>query len=187
MPKTNRNNDINYTIILINNKKDKIRMLDLTTSSNFRNYKWTVENAIKNGTKKTNKIVNEVRKYGQNNFTYEKLDFYYGKYTEAVKKLQSVSNKLGIDSNHSVSKEVIELRDKLITESCNGSNGSDGSDGSNCSNCCEATSELIENQTELLNDKPQLITDETGKVKCNYCGKFMLKSNLKRHIKNKHE
>lgn len=151
MPRINRNNDINYTIILITNDKDKVKMLDLTPSSNYRNYRWAIEHAIKNDTKKTNKVVNEIRKYDVNDFSYEKLDFYFGKYTDALKKLQNISNKLNITSNYQVSKEVIELRNKLINE----------------------TTETTE-------------TTENGKVKCNECGKFMLKSNLKRHIRNKH-
>ena len=153
MPRINRNNDINYTIVLITNDKDKVKMLDLTPSSNYRNYRWAIEHAIKNDAKKTNKIVNEIRKYDFNDFSYEKLDFYFGKYTDALKKLQNISNKLNITSNYQVSKEVIELRNKLINET---------------------------EQTETTE------TTENGKVKCNECSKFMLKSNLKRHIRNKH-
>ena len=156
MPRTNRNNDINYTIILITNDKDKVKMLDLTPSSNYRNYRWAIEHAIKTDTKKTNKIVNEIRKYDFNDFSYEKLDFYFGKYTDALKKLQNISNKLNITSNYQVSKEVIELRNKLI------------------------------NETEQTETTETTETTENGKVKCNECGKFMLKSNLKRHIRNKH-
>ena len=162
MPRTNRNNDINYTIILITNDKDKVKMLDLTPSSNYRNYRWAIEHAIKNDAKKTNKIVNEIRKYDFNDFSYEKLDFYFGKYTDALKKLQNISNKLNITSNYQVSKEVIELRNKLINET---------------------------EQTETTETTEQTETTETtenGKVKCNECSKFMLKSNLKRHIRNKH-
>ena len=116
MPRMNRNVDVNYTIILINNPKENIKMLDLTPSKNFRNYKWSVENAIKNGTKKTNKIVNTIRKYDPTDFIYEKLDFYYGKYTDALKKLNEVADKLGLESNYAASKSVMELRNKLINE-----------------------------------------------------------------------
>ena len=177
MPRTNRNNDINYTIVLINNDKDKVKMLDLTPSSNFRNYRWAIEHAIKNDTKKTNKIVNEIRKYDVNDFNYEKLDFYYGKYTDALKKLQNVSNRLGITSNYQVSKEVIELRDKLIKDT-----------EQTETNETDKETEPITETTETTEIEPQteLITDENGKVKCNECGKFMLKSNLKRHIRNRH-
>ena len=167
MPRTNRNNDVNYTIILMTNDKDNVKLLDLTPSSNFRNYRWSVENAIKTNTKKTNKIVNEIRKYAVNDFTYEKLDFYFGRYTDAVKKLQSVANKLGITSNYEVSRAVIELRDKLMNETE------------------EPITETEEPITETMTEI-NVITDENGKVKCNECDKFMLKSNLKRHIRNRH-
>ena len=115
MPKTNRNNDIEYTIILINNENDNIKLLDITTNKNYRNYQWSVTNAIKTDTKKTNKVINEIRKYGTDNFKYEKLDYFTGKYTDAIKKLNAISNKLGIMSNYSVSNEVIELREKLMS------------------------------------------------------------------------
>ena len=81
MPKTNRNKDIDYTIILINNEEDKVKLLDITTNNNYRNYQWAVTDAIKKDTKKTNKIINEIRKYGTDKFTYEKLEYFTGKYT----------------------------------------------------------------------------------------------------------
>jgi len=37
MPRTNRNNDINYTVVSLTNTKDKIKLLDLTTTNNFKN------------------------------------------------------------------------------------------------------------------------------------------------------
>jgi len=63
MPRTNRNNDINYTVVSLTNTKDNIKLLDLTTTNNFRNYKWSVKNSILNDTKKTDVIINQVKKY----------------------------------------------------------------------------------------------------------------------------
>jgi len=116
MPRANRTGDVDYTIILIHNPKENIKLLDLTTSKNFRNYKWAIENAIKHGTKKTNKIVNKIRDYEPKDFMYEKLDFYYGRYSDAVKKMNEIAYKLGIESNYSVSNNVMELREELAKE-----------------------------------------------------------------------
>ena len=73
--------------------------MDITTNNNYRNYQWAVNDAIKKDTKKTNKIINEIRKYGTDKFTYEKLEYFTGKYTDAIKKLNEISNTLGIMSN----------------------------------------------------------------------------------------
>ena len=114
MPRINRMNDINYTIVLISHiTDDSIRLLDLTTDKNYRNYKWAINNSIVKDTKKTNVVVNEIRKCGIINFKFEKLEYYYGQYNDAVKKLNSVSNTLNILSNYSVSNEIIQLRNKI--------------------------------------------------------------------------
>jgi hypothetical protein len=186
MPRINRTNDIEYTIILISNPKEKVKMLDITTSSNFRNYKWSVENAIKNNTKKTNKILIEIRKYEPTDFKYEKLDCYFGKYNDALKKLNDVADKLGLESNYSVSKDVIELRNKLIKVE----EPKDQPPTELLKSAILTPKEIIiDTPTEL---KSTILTPkdtdpkQTGKVKCDKCGIFVLKSNLSRHIKNKH-
>ena len=170
MPKTNRSKEIGYTIILIHSEKDDVKLLDITTDSNFRNFQWSVANAIKTDKKINNVVINEIRKYGESNFTYQKLDFYFGFYTDAIKKLNNISNELGLISNHSVSQEVIDLRKKLIN--------SNTQEQVEQVNQCD---EVVDN-CDKCDETPQ----ETLKVKCEFCEKMMLKSNLKRHIKNKH-
>lgn len=180
MPKTNRSKEIGYTIILIHSETDDVKLLDITTDSNFRNFQWSVANAIKTDKKMTNVVINEIRKYGESNFTYQKLDFYFGFYTDAIKKLNNISNELGLISNHSVSQEVIDLRKKLINSNTEQEEQLKTDD--------EQVKEVLDDViNEVVSQCDNCETpQETLKVKCEFCEKFMLKSNLKRHIKNKH-
>jgi hypothetical protein len=181
MPKTNRNKDIDYTIILINNEADKVKLLDITTNNNYRNYQWAVNDAIKKDTKKTNKIINEIRKYGTDKFTYEKLEYFTGKYTDAIKKLNEISNTLGIMSNYSVSAEVIELREKLIKKN---EIEIEKTDEEQIKDVLTDIIDEVVNTNEEVEQPNKVKCD--NKVKCETCDKMMLKSNLKRHIKSRH-
>jgi len=99
MPRTNRNNDINYTVVSLTNTKDNIKLLDLTTTNNFRNYKWSVKNSILNDKKKTDVIINQVKKYNLNDFKFGRESTFFGKHKEAVVYLNKLADELGVICN----------------------------------------------------------------------------------------
>lgn len=174
MGRQKRNETINYCILFLHNKKTNTRLLDLTTKSNVRNYKYMLKQSFTDKTKKFNYVLNSIRSNDEdiNDFKIEVLkEIDDTTYSKACEQLKIISNKLNLDSRFALSNDVKELLIKID----------------------EKTDEEIQEQNELVKQAleqtekcVEAVTKELKheRILCE-CGASVIKMNMTRHKKTK--
>tara|TARA_R110000823_G_scaffold88784_3_gene197227 strand:+ start:124 stop:807 length:684 start_codon:yes stop_codon:yes gene_type:complete len=177
MGRQKRTDTINYCILFLHNKKTNTRLLDLTTKTNVRNYKYMLKQSYVDKTKKFNYVLNNIRSNGEdiNDIRVEVLqEMDNTTYSDACNRLKVISNELNLDSRFALSNDVKELLIKIDTKT----------DAE-----IQAQQELIQQasqQTEKCAETPLDAVKEIkhDRVLCE-CGASVIKMNMTRHKKTK--
>ena len=119
MGRQKRTDTINYCILFLHNKKTNTRLLDLTPTTNVRNYKYMLKQSYEDKTKKFNYVLNNIRSNGEdiNDFRLEVLqEMVNTTYSDACNRLKVISNELNLDSRFALSNDAKELLIKIDTK-----------------------------------------------------------------------
>jgi len=177
MGRQKRTETINYCILFLHNKKTNTRLLDLTTKSNVRNYKYMLKQAYADKTKKFNYVLNSIRSNDEdiNDFKVEVLqEIDDTTYSVACNRLKIISNELNLDSRFALSNDVKELLIKIDTKT---------------DDEIQAQNEIIKQATEQTEKCAETPLDSVRELKherilCE-CGASVIKMNMTRHKKTK--
>jgi hypothetical protein len=111
MPPINREKITEYVILSITD--GKIKMLDLTTLANKRNYKHKLVNELKAQVEKRSPVYNEFKNANVNAIEVEVLDAINGTYLDAINYMNKIATKYNYKTPKAINSTILDIQLEL--------------------------------------------------------------------------
>jgi hypothetical protein len=115
MPPTDRNANKDYAIFLIRDNANN-KIVDLTTDSNKRNYKFSILKNLKDGTEKKNPVNQLFKNSDTDTIIFDILDTFNGTYAEALDYMTKLAEKHHFKTTRSIDCDVLAIQEQIKKE-----------------------------------------------------------------------
>lgn len=115
MPPTDRNANKDYAIFLIRDNANN-KIVDLTTDSNKRNYKFSILKNLKDGTEKKNPVNQLFKNSEVDTIIFDILDTYNGTYAQALDYMTKLAEKHNFKTTRTIDCDVLAIQEQIKKE-----------------------------------------------------------------------
>ena len=116
MPPTDRNANKDYAIFLIRDNVLNCKILDVTTDSNKRNYKFSILKSLKDGTEKKHPVNQLFKDSDPNTIIFDVLDTYNGTYAQALDYMSKIAEKHNIKTTRTIDNDILAIQEQIKQE-----------------------------------------------------------------------
>lgn len=115
MPPTDRNANKDYAIFLIRDNANN-KIVDLTTESNKRNYKFSILKHLKDGTEKKNPVNQLFKNSDTDAIIFDVLDTYNGTYAQALDYMTKLAEKHNFKTTRTIDNDILAIQEQIKQE-----------------------------------------------------------------------
>lgn len=115
MPPTDRNANKDYAIFLIRDNANN-KIVDLTTDSNKRNYKFSILKNLKDGTEKKNPVNQLFKNSDADTIIFDVLDIFNGTYAESLDYMSKIAKKHNLNTTRTIDSDILAIQATIKKE-----------------------------------------------------------------------
>ena len=112
MPPTDRTANKDYAIFLIRDNKNN-KIIDMTTESNKRNYKFSILKNLKDKTEKKHPAHQLFKNSDTDNIIFDVLDTFNGSYIQALNYMSKLGDEYNIATTRTIDSEILAIQQQI--------------------------------------------------------------------------
>ena len=115
MPPTDRTANKDYAIFLIRDNENN-KIVDLTTDSNKRNYKFSILKSLKDGTEKKHPVNQLFKDSDADAIIFDVLDIFNGTHAQALDYMSKIAKKHNLNTTRTIDSDVLAIQAEIKKE-----------------------------------------------------------------------
>ena len=115
MPPTDRTANRDYAIFLIRDNENN-KIVDLTTDSNKRNYKFSILKSLKDGTEKKHPVNQLFKDSDADTIIFDVLDIFNGTHAQALDYMSKIAKKHNLNTTRTIDSDILAIQADIKKE-----------------------------------------------------------------------